>query len=330
MNQIKKTELELIKKLDSLSIREEDKRSLIDFIRPIIQDRQERMDFLHNRTTKDKTIAINLLNQAIADLENKQEQIQQANQTLREQKEMLEMQSQQLRENLEQLEMSYREVEQFSYIASHDLRSPLRTIASYAQLLQRRYHHLLDDDADDFLNFIVSGAIQMNEILKDLLAYSRVGEPEELFTNTNLNRVIDIVRFNLHTEIQEQQAQIDTEPLPEIHASKSGMLHLFQNLIGNAIKFRSEQRPHIQISARHNRRHWHFSVADNGVGLDETLHHKAFLPFQRLNDRSLPGSGIGLAICNKIVKLHKGRIWYERRPGGGTVFHFTLAHFDPR
>jgi light-regulated signal transduction histidine kinase (bacteriophytochrome) len=281
---------------------------------------------MQTRTLKDKNIAVNLLNQVIEDLQRQKEEVNRANQILTEQKQLLEEQSRQLRESLERLEMSYEELEQFSYIASHDLRSPLRTIASYAQLLQRRYHNQLDDTADEFLNFITSGAHQMNDIISDLLAYSGIQDKKDQFTRVDLNEVLCQVRFNLHTEIEETQARIESDTLPaDVLASKSGMLQLFQNLVGNAIKFKGKQQPEVQISAQQELNNWQFQIRDNGVGLDEAYNKKAFLPFQRMSDRSLPGSGIGLAICKKVVKLHGGDIWYESREEGGTTFYFTIA-----
>jgi light-regulated signal transduction histidine kinase (bacteriophytochrome) len=221
--------------------------------------------------------------------------------------------------------MSYEELEQFSYIASHDLKSPLRTIASYAQLMQRRYGGKLGEDADEFLQYITSGARQMNEIIKDLLEYSFVQKQEDTFSVIDLNEVMEIVRFNLHMELSDANAILDIGPLPEkLNASKSAMIQLFQNLVGNAIKFHGEGQPEIRVAGKQEAGHWLFWVEDNGIGLDERFSKKVFLPFQRLVARDLPGSGIGLAICKKVVRLHRGDIWYESRPGGGTTFYFTI------
>ncbi|PHN03881.1 sensor histidine kinase [Flavilitoribacter nigricans] len=293
---------------------------------PVLEKNQERLDFLNARTLKDKSIAINLLNQAIDDLQKKQEEIEEVNQTLLLQKLQLEEQSRQLRESLDRLEMSYEELEQFSYIASHDLKSPLRTIASYAQLLQRRYGGQLGEEADEFLQYITSGARQMNDIIKDLLEYSFIQEQKEMFADIDMNEIMGMVKFNLHSELADTQTQLHIGPLPSVmQASKSGMVQLFQNLLSNAIKFQSEEPPEIRITAEDVDTHWKFTVKDNGIGLDESFSKKVFLPFQRLTDRSLPGSGIGLAICKKIVKLHRGEIWYESRPGDGTTFYFTIG-----
>ncbi|MCB0628172.1 MAG: hypothetical protein KDD15_00520 [Lewinella sp.] len=312
--------------LNALPLTEQQKQTIMNNMAPLIREKDERLTFMQNRTLKDKNIAINLLNQVIEDMQEQKEEVNKANKILTQQKQLLEEQSRQLRESLERLEMSYEELEQFSYIASHDLRSPLRTIASYAQLLQRRYGGELDETADEFLAFIISGAQQMNDIISDLLAYSGIQEKKDQFAPIDLNEILCQVRFNLHAEIEETQARIDSGPLPaDLLASKSGMLQLFQNLIGNSIKFRGIQPPEVRISAQPQGAGWQFSIQDNGIGLDETYRKKAFLPFQRMSDRSLPGSGIGLAICKKVVKLHRGKIWYESREGEGTTFYFTIA-----
>lgn len=323
MENIKET---LKRKLDKLAIGPAEKEAIQKALYPVLERNQERMEFLHTRTLKDKNIAINLLNQAIDDLQAKQQEIEAANQTLLLQKQQLEEQSKQLRDSLDRLEMSYEELEQFSYIASHDLKSPLRTIASYAQLLQRRYNGALDKDADEFLAFITSGARQMNDIIRDLLEYSFIQKQKDHFQTIDLNAVLDIVRFNLQTEAESAGARINNTPLPTaFRASKSGMIQLFQNLVGNAIKFRSHRPPVIEIGWERLPDAWQFQVRDNGIGLDERYSNKVFLPFNRLADQDLPGSGIGLAICKKIVKLHHGDIWYESEPGKGAVFYFTIG-----
>lgn len=317
---------EITEKINSSPIDEREKATLIQALPPIFQQQQERIDFFRSRMLKDKNIAVNLLNQAIANLQSKQEHIQKANQTLLEQKLLLEKKSKQLRESLERLEMSYEELEQFSYIASHDLKSPLRTIASYAQLLQRRYRSQLDEEGEEFINFIVSGAKQMNDIISDLLDYSFIREQKLVLTPIDFQEILATVSFNLQSEINDSNATIEVGELPtQLVASKSGMLQLFQNLIGNAIKFRSNANPHIHISATREEKHWLFIIEDNGIGLDEAYAHKVFLPFQRLSNDAFPGSGIGLAICRKIVKLHQGTIWYNGQLEKGTTFYFTLS-----
>ncbi len=253
----------------------------------------------------------------------------QANNQLLQQKILLEEQSEKLTKNLHALQMSYSELELFAYVASHDLKSPLRNIGSYAQLLKRRYQGKLDADADEFIDFIVHNAQMMNSIITDLLVYSRVDRDKEL-VKVNLNRLIELVRHNLREMIGENDAIIECGELPTLWVHRSNIVQLFQNLIENAIKFRAEHIPHITIAAhiREKDGFWQISVKDNGVGLDEQYHEKAFLPFQRINNRERPGSGMGLAICRKVVRLHGGEIWYHRNrhnhQNGGTSFHFTI------
>ncbi|MCU0347203.1 MAG: ATP-binding protein, partial [Saprospiraceae bacterium] len=240
------------------------------------------------------------------------------------QKQLVEAQSEKLSEQLHMLEKSYTELEQFSYIASHDLKSPLRTIASYAGLLRRRYSKQFDTDANEFIDYIVKAASHMNDIIRDLLEYAGINKEREL-ESVDMHEIITLVMQNLSGEISESQAEITTNKLPIITAHRTGVLQLFQNLIANAIKFRSEKRSCISVQAEDCGAYWQFTVADNGLGLDESFQEKAFLPFQRVNYLDRPGTGMGLAICKKIVHLHKGKIWYESQIGAGTTFYFTFA-----
>jgi light-regulated signal transduction histidine kinase (bacteriophytochrome) len=296
-----------------------------------------RLDFQMKRILKDKSIVINLLNKTIEEQKEQKEIIEKANQALsrqkaeieakntelQQQKRLLEEQSTQMAEHLHELEMSYSELEQFSYIASHDLKSPLRSIASYAGLLKRRYGGQLDADADQFIDFIVKGASHMNEIISDLLEYSSSGKERQL-AKTDLNQVLEMVMFNLKEEIAESKAQIEYSNLPELTVHSSGMVQLFQNLLGNAIKFKSDAAPLLKITCEKQNGTWYFAVADNGLGMEEEYQEKAFKPFQRVNHLDRPGTGMGLAICKKIVKMHKGEIWYKSQLGAGSTFHFTI------
>lgn len=299
----------------------------------------DRSEFKLKRTLKDKSIVLNLHKTTIKDLQAQQEIIEEANHLLSQQKEQIELKNIELehqkaiveehsvllKKNLKALERSYKDLEQFSYIASHDLKSPLRTIASYAQLLKRRYKGQIDNTADEFIQFIVMGANHMNDIICDLLEYSKAGGRQTDFTPTNLNNTLEMVKFNLRQEIIENNAQVLHETMPEMLVNKSSMMQLFQNLIANAIKFRKlETNPVIDIRSYKEQNLWHFVVKDNGVGMDEVFQEKAFLPFQRLNNRDRPGTGMGLAICKKIVKMHNGDIWYDSLIGRGTTFHFTI------
>ncbi|MEK7255647.1 MAG: ATP-binding protein [Bacteroidota bacterium] len=323
--------------IESLSVSEQEKAQLAAFAKAVDRDAL-RLDFQMKRIQKDKSIIINLLNKTIEDLRTQKEitekanrdlvsqkaAVETANQKLKAQNTLVEEQSKKLAENLDALEMSYHELEQFSYIASHDLKSPLRTISSYAGLLKRRYRGKLDADADEFLNFIIKGTNNMNLVIRDLLEYSRAGR-ERVFEDTDLNETLDLVKFNLHEEILENQAVIEFDPLPKLYVHRSGILQVFQNLVANAIKFRGEASPHISILCRQDSSCWQFTVSDNGLGMDEAYQEKAFLPFQRVNHLDRPGTGMGLAICKKIVRMHHGDIWYQSQMGMGTTFNFTLA-----
>lgn len=293
----------------ALSIDEADKAAILKNIKACEKELIRR-DFKIKRTLTDKAIAVNLLKTSVDELEARKAE--------------LSLQNQQIEENLRQLEMSYQELEQFSYIASHDLKSPLRNIASYAQLLSRRYQGQLDEQADEFINFIVKGAKHMDEIIRDLLEYSKSAREND-FVKTDLNNTLEVVKFNLQQEIAENNARIEIEQLPELCINKSAVSQLFQNLIGNAIKFKGDEPPVISVSCHPQENHWLFKVADNGVGMDETFQQKAFLPFQRINNLDRPGTGMGLAICKKVVKMHKGDIWYESKRGEGTTFNFTIG-----
>ncbi len=299
-------------------------------------------EFKWQRLAKDKTITENLLQRSIEDLEEQRRlteekntileqqkrEIEIKNLELRYQKQLVEDRSAKLRGNLEKLEQSYQELEQFSYIASHDLKSPLRTIANFAQLLKKRYSGQLDQQADEFINYIVSGANNMSTVISDLLEYSRVGFKEKDFAPTNLNTILELVQFNLADAIHRSEATIVVAELPTIMANKQGMMQVFQNLIGNAIKFRGDRSPVIEISSSQQDGKWSFAVRDNGVGMDEKHQEKAFMPFQRLNNSERPGTGMGLAICKKVIQLHHGTIRYASVPGTGTTFHFSVEDFS--
>ena len=228
-----------------------------------------------------------------------------------------------------ELERSNAELEQFAYVASHDLQEPLRMVSSYCQLLQRRYKTKLDSDAEEFIAFAVEGAGRMQRLINDLLAYSRVGTQGKPFEDTDCNDVLDAVLANLQTVIAETQVQIAHDPLPVISGDPVQLVQLFQNLIANAIKFRKPTADDvpatIHVSATLEDGNWVFSVQDNGIGIDPQYSERIFIIFQRLHDRSeYAGTGIGLAICKKIVERHGGRIWVESVPGSGSTFYFSV------
>ncbi|MFA5353061.1 MAG: ATP-binding protein [Thermodesulfovibrionales bacterium] len=232
---------------------------------------------------------------------------------------------QNLQKSLEDLESSNKELQQFAYVASHDLQEPLRMISSYTQLLDRRYKDKLDTDAQEFIRYAVDGAVRMQRLINDLLDYSRVGTRDRAFEPVDTELILDQVLGNLSMAVEENQAVIEHENLPCVMGYPFQLRQLFQNLIINAIKFRGDAPPRIVISARKRGKKWIFSFRDNGIGIEPQYRDRIFLIFQRLHTRELyPGTGIGLAICKKIVERHGGSIWVESEPGKGSTFHFTI------
>jgi PAS domain S-box-containing protein len=231
-----------------------------------------------------------------------------------------------LNRSVTELKRSNDELQQFAYVASHDLQEPLRMVASFTQLLAERYDNQLDDKGKKFIQYAVDGAVRMQLLINDLLAYSRIGTKAKPLETIDLNTVLGEVINNLKINIDEAKAIITNEELPEVRADASQLVQLFQNLIGNAVKFRGTGLPHIHLSARDEGREWRFSVRDSGIGIDPQYADKVFTIFQRLHTREeYPGSGIGLAICKKIVERHGGRIWFESELGKGTTFFFTIS-----
>jgi light-regulated signal transduction histidine kinase (bacteriophytochrome) len=234
-------------------------------------------------------------------------------------------QAHKLQQALEELQRSNAELEQFAYVASHDLQEPLRMVASYCQLLQRRYQAKLDQNANEFIGFAVEGAKRMQSLINDLLLYSRVGTKGKAFAPTPLEPVLAGALANLAIAIDEAKAEITHDPLPTISGDPTQLLQLFQNLIGNALKFRRNVPVRIQIGAQREGSDWRISVTDNGIGIDPQYAERIFMIFQRLHTREeYPGTGIGLSVCKKIVERHGGRIWVEPAPESGSVFTFTL------
>jgi PAS domain S-box-containing protein len=224
-----------------------------------------------------------------------------------------------------ELARSNADLEQFASVASHDLQEPLRMVASYTQLLAKRYRGRLDADADEFIQFAVDGAMRMQRLINDLLAFSRVGTRGKGFTKTPLAAVMERVRRNLAAAIQESSARINVGELPVVCADETQMELLLQNLVSNAIKFRGPDAPVVDVTAERQEDAWQVNVSDQGIGIEPQYADRIFVIFQRLHAASeYPGTGIGLAICKKIVERHGGHIRVAPAPGGGTRFSFTL------
>ena len=225
---------------------------------------------------------------------------------------------------------SNRELEQFAYVASHDLQEPLRMVVSYLQLLERRYQDELDDQAHEYIEFAVEGGTRMGTLINDLLALSRIGPVGSIEEGVSIESILKEVLSNLDSEITKTRADITHDPLPKISADRDLLVQLFQCLIGNAIRFRSKEPPSIHISVVEGDRGWQFSLQDNGIGIEPEYHEQIFVMFKRLHGRSrYHGNGIGLAICKKIIESHKGQIWVESAPGEGSVFFFTIPVPEP-
>ena len=234
-----------------------------------------------------------------------------------------------LKKTMDDLKRSNRELEQFAYVSSHDLQEPLRMISSFTQLLERRYKNKLDNDADEYIDFIVEGAQRMKYLIDDLLTFSRLNTQSKEFENVDLETILDIVLSNLTVFIKENNALITHDPLPTVTADESQMMQVFQNLIANAIKFHGSKPPEIHIFAQKKNREWKFAVTDNGIGIDPEYKKQIFEVFKRLHTREeYPGSGIGLSVTQKIINMHGGNIWVESELGKGSTFYFTILNFN--
>lgn len=232
---------------------------------------------------------------------------------------------------VQELARSNQDLEHFAYVASHDLREPLRKIKSFIELLAEDYRGQLDPTADKYINYIARGAERMQALISDLLTYSRVGKGELVLGPTDLNLLLERVKTDLSLIIEENNATIVGDFLPIVEANPQLLDRVLQNLIANSLKFRSEADPIIKISARQQNGEWLISVCDNGIGIHPKYQERIFVIFQRLHGREkYPGTGLGLAICQKIIQRHGGRIWVESEPGKGSTFYFTLAAVKER
>jgi PAS domain S-box-containing protein len=231
----------------------------------------------------------------------------------------------QLKATAAELARSNAELEQFAYVASHDLQEPLRMVASYTQLLKRRYANKLDQDADEFIDFAVDGARRMQELINDLLAYSRAGTRVHELAPVEVGPLVDAIAGDLAMALDDSHGTITHDELPTVQADSTQLRQLFQNLLSNAVKFHGDRAPDVRVTATPEARGWRFTVQDNGIGIEPQYLERVFVVFQRLHTRTeYPGTGIGLAICKRIVERHGGRIWVDSKVGRGTCVHFTL------
>jgi signal transduction histidine kinase len=229
-----------------------------------------------------------------------------------------------LKAALTELKRSNEELQRFAYVASHDLQEPLRMVASFVQLLEKRYRDKLDQDANEFINFAVEGTRRMQNLINDLLTYSRVGSRVKAFQPVNLEEVLGIALNNLKVAVAESRAEVSHDPLPTVQADEGQITQVLQNLLSNAIKFRRDEPPRVHISAKQEKDEWIISVADTGIGIESQYFERIFVIFQRLHGQEYPGTGAGLSIAKRIVERHGGRIWIESQPGHGSTFYFSL------
>jgi len=242
---------------------------------------------------------------------------------------MAEQAGEALRQSAADLARSNKDLEQFAYVASHDLQEPLRAVGGFMGLLKKQYGESLDAPAREFIDLSIEGAERMRTLINDLLVFSRVGTRGDAFKAFNMKDAVEGALKNLQAAIAESDTAITCEPMPVVRADPSQMTQLLQNLVGNAIKFRGPRRPEVRISAEKRDKSWVFAVRDNGIGIEPQYFDKIFLIFQRLHTRSqYKGTGIGLAVCKKIVERHGGKIWVESTFGEGSTFFFTVPESE--
>jgi signal transduction histidine kinase len=274
--------------------------------------------------------AYRIVRQYAAGRDRAELEVHQANNQLQEKLIQLDRLNQELEDRVKErtagLERSNQDLQQFAFVASHDLQEPLRMVSSYLGLLGKTCQGKLDAEAEKYIGFAVEGAARMQALIRDLLAYAQVSTQAPVLTRTRLSDVVNQARYALLASVRETGAEIATEPLPEVEVDALKMSLVFQNLLSNAIKFRQPGgKPCIQIAARKEDGEWRISVRDRGIGFDPKYAKKIFGAFQRLHGKAeYPGTGIGLAICSRIIDGHGGRIWAEAHPGAGATFHFTL------
>ncbi len=230
----------------------------------------------------------------------------------------------------EELARNNEDLRQFAMVAAHDLQEPIRTVASFAQLLGQRYRGRLDADADEFIGYIVGGAHRMGRLVEDLLTFAQLSTRATLLTPQDSEVMLETALFNLTAKLRDSEAEVTHRPLPRVMADQMQIVQVFQNLIGNALKYRSAERPRIRVTAQASGADWTFAVEDNGIGFKQEYAERIFGLFKRLHGHDIPGTGIGLANCRKILERHGGRIWAVSEEGEGATFFFTLPGAPPK
>ena len=225
----------------------------------------------------------------------------------------------------EALRLSNDELQQFVYMVSHELNEPLRMVASYTQLMAKRYAGKLDQQADEYIAITVSAAKRMQSFVQDVLNFSSAGAPDRVMEPVSAEAVLATALFELQLIVRESGAVVTHDPLPTIPGNEAGLVRLFANLIGNSIKYRRAETPRIHVSARELNGSWQFAFRDNGIGIDPEYWDRIFTVFKRLHGSEYPGSGVGLALCKRVVENHGGTIWLESAPGEGSTFYFTIS-----
>jgi light-regulated signal transduction histidine kinase (bacteriophytochrome) len=273
------------------------------------------------RDRADQLLGIRWLLRDITEQRSTEEALRQLNDEL----------EQRVKERTVELQRSNQDLQQFAYVVSHDLQEPLRMVRTYAQLLAERYRERLDADADEFIGYAVQGAGHMQQLIVDLLEYSRVQTRGQEFDRASCEELLSSVLGDLRTIMTESQASVTYDPLPNVYVDATQLRQVFQNLVSNALKFRGQEPPRVHIAAERQGSELVFSVRDNGIGLDQKQAERIFVIFQRLHtQREYPGTGIGLALCRKIIERHGGRMWVESEVGKGATFYFTLPAEEER
>jgi light-regulated signal transduction histidine kinase (bacteriophytochrome) len=301
-----------------LSITEEEKQGLLRLVAKV-EKQEEKLVFQHKRSENDKNISINILKKTVEELSVQTE-------ALHQQRELVELKTIELNEHLAALRYSYDELEQFTNIASHDIKGPLSRIGNYSQLLQRRFAPVLNGEGSKYLETIIGNVHEMSNIISDFVEYTQIEKNRDIELVNVAELIYDIVtRKGVSLEAAEAKVFVPVKVM-YIYGNRQSIGYVFEEMIDNAIKFKSTDAPVIFIDLNKNNleNEWIFTVRDNGIGIDEAYQEKVFLPFQRIDKLELEGSGIGLANCKKIINLHGGKIWFTKNSGLGCTFHFTV------